>query len=93
MTMTNDEITAFNEALENKHWKKLIRLTRLDGFDRKICDQESFAPLISAAHNGAIEAAQELIKLGIDVNKKDEGGFTALIRAVDVGDYRMIALL
>lgn len=56
-------------------------------------DSAGNTPLILAAGNGFTDGADLLIKLGAQVNGANRGGETALIKAVQARDERMVRLL
>lgn len=76
--------SAFTKALYNRHVK--ICLNLLD----KIFDYQSF--FVLAAKN-SLTIVTKLLEKGVDVNKKDENGKSALIAAIEAGRDKTAARL
>ena len=56
-------------------------------------DEYGFTPLIECAITGQLDTMKQLLKRGVDVNKPDATGSTALHWAVDHDNYEMTTLL
>jgi len=62
----------------------------LSGFSK---DERTFTYLLQITAGGAASVAEELIRLGADINYADDSGFTALHLAASGNDVDLVELL
>lgn len=60
---------------------------------RPVGSQSEIYELTQAAMNGRIEVVQALLRKGVDVNAKNESGYTPLVEAASHGHLEMVKLL